>query len=170
MSNNTPPKICMVGSSMIDLIARVPRLPDPGETLVGSLFQIGFGGKGANQAVMAARLGAQVSAVVKVGRDVFGEDTLKNYQKQGIDTTFVKFDETRFSGVAPITVDEKTGQNSIVIVPGANLGLTPADARAAAGVIQGAQVLICQLEILLETTLEAFRIAREGGNRYSRAK
>jgi ribokinase len=161
--SSNPPKICMVGSSNIDLIARVPRLPGPGETLVGSLFQIGYGGKGANQAVMAARLGAQVVAVTKVGRDVFGEDTLKNYRNQGIDTTYVQFDETRFSGVAPITVDEQTGQNSIIIVPGANLGLSPADARAASAAIQSADVLICQFEILMETTLEAFKIAKAGG-------
>ena len=163
MSNARAPKICMVGSSNVDLIARVPRLPSPGETLIGSLFRIGFGGKGANQAVMAARLGAQVSAVVKLGKDVFGEDTLKNYRTQGIDTTHVLFDDVLFSGVAPITVDDNTGQNSIIIVPGANLGLSPADIRNAAEVIRGAEVLICQLEILLETTLEAFRVAKENG-------
>ncbi len=154
-------KICIVGSSNMDLIARVPRLPAPGETLVGTSFQMGYGGKGANQAVMAARLGAQVSVVTKVGRDVFGEDTLKNYQTQGIDTTYVLFDKKLFSGVAPITVDEKSGQNSIVIVPGANNGLSPADVRAASSTIQSSDVLICQLEVPLETTLEAFRVARE---------
>jgi len=153
----------MLGSSNIDLIARVPRLPAPGETLIGSLFSMGFGGKGANQAVMAARLGAQVAVVTKVGKDIFGTDTLNNYKAQGIDTTFVLFDEERFSGVAPITVDEHTGQNSIVIVSGANDGLSPADARAASSAIQSAQLLICQLEIPLETTLEAFRIAKEAG-------
>lgn len=158
------PKICMVGSCMIDLISRVPRLPQPGETLVGSLFQMGFGGKGANQAVMAARLGAQVVAVAKVGHDVFGQDTRKNFETQGVDTTYVMFDE-RFSGVAPITVDESTGQNAIVIVPGANLGLSPADVRAASEVIKSADILICQLEIRLETTFEALRIARESNKR-----
>ncbi|MDZ4764781.1 MAG: ribokinase [Chloroflexota bacterium] len=156
------PRICMVGSSNIDLISRVPRLPMPGETLIGSTFQMGFGGKGANQAVMAAKLGAQVSVVTKLGRDIFGDDTLKNYQKFGIDTTYLLFDETRFSGVAPIAVDEKTGQNSIIIVPGANNGLSPADVRMAAPAIHAAQILICQLEIPLETTLEAFRVAKEG--------
>jgi ribokinase len=150
----------MVGSSNIDLIARVPRLPAPGETLHGSSFSMGFGGKGANQAVMAARLGAQVSVVTKVGRDLFGQDTLKNYQDQGIDSTHVLFDDVRFSGVAPIWVDEKTGQNAIVIVDGANNGLTPADVRAASAAIQGAQILICQLEIPLESTIEAFKVAK----------
>lgn len=155
------PKICMVGSSNIDLIARVPRLPAPGETLIGYKFQMGFGGKGANQAVMAAKLGGQVSVVTKLGRDIFGEDTLKNYRSHGIDTTYLMWDEERFSGVAPITVDDNTGQNSIVIVPGANDGLSPADARTATPAIHAADVLICQLEIPPETTLEALRIAKE---------
>jgi len=158
----TQPKICVVGSSMIDLISKVPRLPKLGETLVGHSFHLGYGGKGANQAVMAAKLGAQVTMVNKVGRDVFGEGTLKNYREQGIDTTHVMFDESRFSGVAPIFVDDNA-QNCIVIVPGANLGLLPADVQNAEQVILDADILICQLEIRIETTLEAFRIAK-GGN------
>ncbi len=153
-------RICMVGSAMTDLIARVPRLPVAGETLIGSSFSIGFGGKGSNQAVMAARLGAKVSVVVKLGKDVFGENYLQNYKDQGIDTRFVSFDETRSSGVAPITVDDTSGQNSIVIVPGANDSLSPADVQNAASAIREAQVLICQLETPLNSTLEAFKLAR----------
>jgi ribokinase len=80
------PKICVVGSSNIDLISKVPRMPRLGETLVGHSFHLGYGGKGANQAVMAAKLGAQVTMVTEVGRDVFGEGTLKNYREQNIDT------------------------------------------------------------------------------------
>lgn len=158
------PKICVVGSSMIDLISKVPRLPKLGETLVGHSFHLGYGGKGANQAVMAAKLGARVTMVNKVGRDVFGEGTLGNYREQGIDTTHVMFDESRFSGVAPIFVDDNA-QNFIVIVPGANLGLLPADVQKARQVILEADILICQLEILMETTLEAFRIAKSGNVR-----
>ncbi len=154
--------ICMVGSAMTDLVARVPRVPGPGETLIGSSFAIGFGGKGSNQAVMAARLGANVTVVAKLGKDVFGENYLQNYKAQGIDTTYVMFDETRFSGVAPITVDDNTGQNSIVIVPGANDGLSPADVRASRAAIDNADIVICQLETPLDSTLEAFRIAKEG--------
>ena len=156
-----PPKVCVVGSSMIDLISKVPRLPKLGETLVGHAFHMGYGGKGANQAVMAAKLGAQVTMVNKLGRDVFGEGTLKNYREQGIDTTHVMFDETRFSGVAPIFVDDNA-QNFIVIVPGANLGLSPTDVQGAREVILAADLLVCQLEIPVETTLEAFRIAKSG--------
>ncbi len=158
------PRICVLGSSNIDLITRTPRLPKLGETLVGHSFHIGYGGKGANQAVMAAKLGAQVTMVTRLGRDVFGEGTLKNYREQGIDTTYVLFDETRFSGVAPIFVDD-AARNFIVIVPGANLGLGPADAQMARAAIVAASVLVCQLEVPVETTLEAFRIAKSGNVR-----
>jgi ribokinase len=158
------PKICVVGSSNIDLISKVPRLPKLGETLVGRSFHLGYGGKGANQAVMAAKLGAQVTMVTKLGRDVFGDGTLKNYSEQGIDTTHVMFDDKLFSGVAPIFVDDNA-QNFIVIVPGANMGLSPADAQAARQVILDSDILICQLEIPMETTLEAFRVAKSGNVR-----
>src|SRR5512137_2785242 len=100
--------------------------------------------------------------VNKLGRDVFGEGTLGNYREQGIDTTHVLFDESRFSGVAPIFVDDHA-QNFIVIVPGANLGLSPADVHAAQPVIAAADVLVCQLEVPVETTLEAFRVAKSAG-------
>jgi ribokinase len=149
---------------MIDLISKVPRLPKLGETMVGHSFHMGYGGKGANQAVMAAKLGAQVTMVNKVGRDVFGEGTLKNYQEQGIDTAHVMFDDSRFSGVAPIFVDENA-QNFVVIVPGANSGLSPADVQSARQVILDSDILICQLEIPMETTLEAFRVAKSGNVR-----
>lgn len=158
------PRICMVGSSNTDLIARVSRLPQPGETLHGSTFRTGFGGKGANQAVMAAKLGAQVRVVTKLGRDTFGEETLFNYRQQGIDTSHVLFDDRAASGVALIMVDEDNGQNSIVIVPGANDALTPADVQAAREAITSSQMVLCQVEIPLETTRETFKIAREAGD------
>lgn len=158
------PRICMVGSSNIDLIARVPRIPAPGETLIGSHFQMGFGGKGANQAVMAARLGAEVTVVTKLGRDVFGESTLANYRAQGIDTSYVLFDEQEASGVALIAVEEGSGQNSITIAPGANFTLTPEDIRLASRAIQAAQIVMCQLEVPIEISLEAFRVAKGAGS------
>ncbi len=156
---NAGPKICVVGSSNIDLISRVPRLPRLGETLIGHSFHLGYGGKGANQAVMAAKLGARVTMVTRVGRDVFGEGTLRNYREQGIDTSYLRFDDERFSGVAPIFVDD-SAQNVIVIIPGANLGLSPADVQDAAPALRAADVVVCQLEVPVETTLEAFRIAK----------
>jgi ribokinase len=159
-----PPRICVVGSSNIDLISKVPRLPKLGETMIGHSFHLGYGGKGANQAVMAAKLGAQVTMVTRLGRDVFGEGTLRNYREQGIDTSHVLFDDSLSSGVAPIFVDD-SARNFIVIVPGANMGLSPADARAASALITAADILICQLEIPIETTLEALRIAKAAGVR-----
>jgi len=156
-------KICVVGSSNIDLTARVPRLPRVGETIAGGSFHLGYGGKGANQAVMAARLGAQVALVSRVGRDVFGDGARRNYTEHGIDTTHV-LDDDRFTGVASILVDD-AAQNTIVVIPGANQGLSPADVQRAASVIEQADVLVCQLEVPVETTCEALRIATRRGVR-----
>jgi ribokinase len=153
------PHVCVVGSTNIDLTFRTARLPNPGETLAGHGFQLGYGGKGANQAVMAARLGARVAMVGKVGRDVFGEGALRNYREQGVDIRHVLVDDQRPTGVASIVVDD-AARNCILVVPGANLALTPQDVRAAAGAIEGAGVLLCQLEVPIETVAEAVRIAR----------
>jgi ribokinase len=163
MSMN-PPRICVVGSSNIDLTFRTARLPRPGETLAGRTFQLGFGGKGANQAVMSARLGARVTMIARVGRDVFGEQTLRNYQEHGIDTAHVLRDADRPTGVASIVVDD-AAQNCILIVAGANEGLSPMDVRAASAAIESAGALLCQLEVPTETTHEAFRLARAAGVR-----
>jgi ribokinase len=155
----TPPRVCVVGSSNIDLTFRTPRLPRPGETLAGHGFHLGHGGKGGNQAVMAARLGAQVTLVSRVGRDVFGDGAVANYRAAGIDTTHVHADDRLPSGMAAILVDDQA-HNCILIVPGANQQLTPADVRQAIVPLQSASVLLCQLEVPPETTLEAFRLAR----------
>lgn len=162
--SHPPPRVCVVGSSNIDLTFRTARLPRPGETLAGQDFQLGFGGKGANQAVMAARIGAAVAMVARVGGDVFGEQSLHNYLKHGIDATQVRRDMERPTGVASIVVED-TGQNCILLVKGANAGLSPEDVRAAASVIESAGVLLCQLEVPMETTHEALRIARRAGVR-----
>ena len=153
-------RICVVGAANMDLISYVKRLPKMGETLHGSKFHMGFGGKGANQAVMAAKLGARVSMVAKLGRDVFGENTLENFRSYNIDCAHVLFTDEAFSGVAPIAVDEQ-GNNSIIIVTGANDLLSIGDIEAARPAITAAQILVCQLETPLETTLAALRIARE---------
>jgi ribokinase len=153
-----PPSICVVGSSNIDLTFRTSRLPATGETLTGHGFHLGYGGKGGNQAVMAARLGARVTLVSRVGRDVFGEGALANYRSAGIDTTHVYLDDGRPSGVAGIVVDDQA-RNCILVVPGANQKLSAADVRRAIVPLQSASVLLCQLEVPLGTTLEAFRLA-----------
>lgn len=146
----------------MDLIAYAPRLPAPGETLMGTRFQTGYGGKGANQAVAAARLGAAVAMVARVGGDVFGADMLANFAAQGIDVARVLRTEGVSSGVAPIAVDD-AGRNAIIVVAGANALLTPADVDAAAPAIRRARVLLCQLEVPLETSLRALTLAREAG-------
>src|SRR5207237_7016648 len=112
-----------------------------------------------NQAVMAARLGGQVSMIAKVGRDVFGEQMVANLQKESIDTTHVLVDDTRPSGSAAIVVDDNA-QNCIIVIAGANAALTPEDVGAAAEAIRTADAVVCQLEVPMETCLEAFRIAR----------
>ena len=153
-------RICVVGAANMDLISYVARLPKMGETLHGSKFHMGFGGKGANQAVMAAKLGAQVSMVAKLGRDVFGQNTLDNFRSYDIDCTHVLFTDKAFSGVAPIAVDTE-GNNSIIIVTGANDLLSAEEIEAARPAIAAAQILVCQLEIPLDTTIAALRIARQ---------
>jgi len=157
-------RVCVVGSSNMDLTFRTPRLPQPGETLAGSLFHSGFGGKGGNQAVMAARLGAQVSLVSRVGHDSFGEQLLRNYRAEHIDTTHVQQDAQHHTGTAAIIVDDQA-QNCIIVIPGANAHLTPDDVRAAASAIQRADAVVCQLEIPVESVLEAFQIAKTQGVR-----
>lgn len=155
------PTICVVGSSNVDLISYTPRLPQLGETITGNRFQIGFGGKGANQAVAAAKLGATVSMITRLGDDIFGQDYRRNYEELGFDTRHILETENTSTGVAPIWVDEASGNNAIIIVPGANDQLSPTDVEAARDAIIGAQILVCQWEVPLETTLAALRIARE---------
>jgi ribokinase len=152
-------KICVVGSANVDLIFRTQRLPQPGETFAGKSFQLCFGGKGANQAVTAARMGADVAMVARVGYDLFGEQSLQNFREQGIDVAHVVCDDQRSTGVASIAVDDG-GQNCIIVVPGANEALTAENVRRAGDMIAEASVLVCQLETPIEATLEAFRLAR----------
>jgi ribokinase len=157
------PRICVVGSANVDLISYAPRLPKLGETLTGTRFATGFGGKGANQAVMAAKLGANVSMVTKLGDDVFGRDYMENFRRLGIDTTHVGVSAEASTGVAPIWVDEPSGNNAIIIVPGTNYLLTPRDVEAASDVIAASDVVVCQWEIPLDCVVAAFTIARAAG-------
>lgn len=157
------PRICVVGASNIDLISYAPRLPKLGETIPGTRFHMGFGGKGANQAVMAARLGGDVTIITKVGEDIFGEDTRKNFAGQGIDTTYLYKTRDSFTGVAPIWVEEASGNNAIIVALGANDLLTPADIETARPALESAQVVVCQWELQLDTVLAALQIAHVAG-------
>ena len=139
------PKVCVVGSSDLDMNSYVTRFPAPGETIHGLRFTTGYGGKGANQAVMAARLGASVTFVGKVGGDIFGQDMRANFVNEGIDTTYLQSTDEAASGVAVITVDD-AGMNTIVVIPGANGRLSAADVSAAQAAIHGAEVLVCNMK------------------------
>jgi ribokinase len=158
----TPPRLCVVGSANIDLTFCTPRLPKPGETLRGHAFHLGYGGKGANQAVMAARLGAHVTFIARIGRDLFGDDTARNLAGQGIDTTYLKRDAREATGTAAIVVDD-AAQNCILVIPGANGSLSPQDVSEAAGAIQTARIVLAQLEVPADAVLEAFGLARAAG-------
>ncbi|MEM7125022.1 MAG: ribokinase [Chloroflexota bacterium] len=157
------PQICVVGSSNIDLVTYAPRLPQLGESVFGTKFQIGFGGKGANQAVMAAKLGAEVLMVTKVGNDTFGRDTLENYRALGFDTRFVLTTDESFTGVAPIWVDGESGDNAIIVAAGANELLSPEDITRAKEQIAQTKMVVCQLECQLETSLAALKVGRDAG-------
>lgn len=159
------PKICVVGASNIDLISYAPRLPKLGETLPGTRFQMGFGGKGANQAVMAAKLGGDVTIVTKVGQDIFGDDVRKNFAGYSMDTTYVATTGDAMTGVAPIWVEESSGDNAIIVALGANDLLSPADVEAAKPALAAAQIVVCQWEIQTETVVAALCTAHEAGVR-----
>ena len=157
-----PVNIVVVGSFNADLIAYTERLPRPGETVSGHRFSPGAGGKGSNQAVAAARLGANVSFVGRIGRDVFAPLALDLWKREGIDTSFVTEDPESSTGVAPVLVDD-SGENSIVVVLGANLAIRAEDIDAAASVIERADVVMTQLEVSHEATHRALECGREAG-------
>lgn len=157
-------RICVVGSSNIDLTFRTPRLPQAGETLLAPEFHLGYGGKGANQAVMAARLGAEVRMVTRIGHGVFADGIRSNFAREGIGLEFVLSTNAYPTGVAAIMVDD-AARNCILIHPGANQALTKADVTAAAAAFAGVDFVLAQLETPQEATLEAFRLARTAGVR-----
>lgn len=158
------PRIAVVGSANIDLTTFAERFPKPGETIFGQNFNLGFGGKGANQAVAARLCGADVFMVARVGSDLFGPATIENFRKQGIDATHVKQVEGLSSGVAPIFV-EPNGQNRILVVKGANDAIKPEDVDAAADILKSADCIVLQFEIPIETVYYTIAFARKHGIR-----
>ena len=157
----SPAVIAIVGSAMMDLTAYADVLPEPGQTLAGQLFTTGFGGKGANQAVMAAHCGAQVHFIGKLGDDVFGKAIADNFVKVGIDSKFVETSSTP-NGVAHIWVDG-AGENRIIIIPGANHEIEVNKAIAAINSIQDLAIVVAQCEIKQEVTLASFKAAKARG-------
>ncbi len=157
-------KIVVVGSSNTDMIVKVPRIPKPGETILGGKFSTAAGGKGANQAVAAARAGGDVTFIARVGDDMFGQQAYSGFKEDQINVGYVKTDKVEPSGVALIFVDEK-GENSIAVASGANAALSPEDVNEAAELIQSADILLMQLETPLETVRRAAEIAKEAGGK-----
>ena len=158
------PRIAVVGSANIDLTTFADGFPKPGETIFGQKFDLGFGGKGANQAVAARLCGAEVFMVARVGSDLFGPATIENFRKQGIDPTHVKQVQGLSSGVAPIFV-EPNGQNRILVVKGANDSLKQADVDAAADTLKSCSCIVLQFEIPVATVYYTIAFARKHGIR-----
>jgi ribokinase len=158
------PRIAVVGSANVDMTTFAEHFPKAGETIFGQNFDLGFGGKGANQAVAAKLCGADVFMVARVGSDLFGPATIENFEALGIDATHVKQVEGMSSGVAPIFV-EPSGQNRIIVVKGANDKLRPADVDAAADVLKDVQCIVLQFEIPMDTVYYTIQFARKHGVR-----
>lgn len=154
--------IAVIGSNMVDLISYVDRMPNPGETIEAPDFSLGCGGKGANQAVAAAKLGGKVIMLTKVGDDIFGRNTLANLDSYGIDTSCCDVIENMSSGVAPIFVDPNS-QNSILIIKGANKCLSPKDIEESADKLKQCKLIILQLEIDIETVYYAIEFGHKHG-------
>lgn len=154
-------KILVIGSSNTDMTIVTDSLPVPGETVLGGRFTMGAGGKGANQAVAAKRLGGDVTLVCKVGRDIFGDNSLANYSREGLDTSAILRSD-RESGVALITVD-KSGENCIAVASGANGDFSVGDVDSVREKIVSSDILLLQLEIPVESVVRAAEIAYEAG-------
>lgn len=155
-------EIAVIGSNMVDLVAYINKMPKLGETLEADDFAMGCGGKGANQAVAAARLGGHVLMMTRVGDDAFADNTIRNLEECGVDTRFVERVPGVSSGVAPIMVD-RDSHNRILIIPGANKHLLPADIDAAADTLRQCKLIVMQLEIPLETIYHTIALANEAG-------
>ncbi len=161
--SSSAPHIVVVGSYATGLTMKAARIPGSGETLLGSGYRVDFGGKGSNQAVGAARLGAQVDFVAKIGNDTFGDMALGLYREEGINTNFVQRTNEAPTGVGFIVVEASTGHNAIVIDPGANDLLSPADATSAKSTISSAAVVMTQLETPVEAAECALALGRAAG-------
>lgn len=155
-------KIVVVGSSNTDMIIKVPRIPKPGETILGGTFQTAAGGKGANQAVAAARAGGDVTFIARVGDDIFGDQAINGFIADSINVDYVIKDKNAPSGVAEIFVADN-GENSIAVASGANANLSPSDIEAAKEIIVNADLVLMQLESPLETILSAAQLAKANG-------
>lgn len=154
--------IVVIGSLNMDMVVRTNRSPNAGETLIGQAFALSPGGKGANQAVAAARLGAEVSMIGRVGKDTFGSEMLEIIRNEGIHIEHISVSEHEATGVASIVIEED-GENRIIVVPGANIELTVEDIQALEAVISQAKIIVLQLEMDLAMSEQAIAIAHRKG-------
>jgi ribokinase len=154
-------KLTVFGSFFEDLYGRGPYLPKPGETLIGSTFDYGPGGKGSNQAVAAKRAGADVTMITKIGNDPYGGLMIDFYETEGINTDLVFRDEVNSTGIALILVDENTAENTILVVPGACHNITDDDVRSAEVKIKESGMLMVQMEVNMDATYKAMKIAHD---------
>ena len=156
-------KVVVFGSFVVDLTGRTKTLPVPGQTVMGSTFVMGPGGKGSNQAVAAHRAGADVTLVTKVGKDVFGKVATDFYEKEGMNTEYIFVDEEKETGCALITVEEGTAQNEIVVISGACGNITDEDVEKSRALIESADILLLQLEINFDALYKVIDIAHAAG-------
>ena len=157
-------KILVIGSSNTDMVIKADRLPLPGETVIGGRFFMNPGGKGANQAIAAARLGGKVTLICKTGNDIFGKQSVELFKSEGINTNYLFSDTKNPSGVALITVDAN-GENCIVVASGANASLSPADIEIARAEVEQSDIVLMQLEIPIETVEFAAAMASKKGGK-----
>ena len=157
-------RILVIGSANTDMVIKTAKFPAPGETLLGGKFFMFQGGKGANQAVAASRLGGEVTFIARVGNDMFGRQAVEQYSKEGINTQHIVADTNSHSGVALITVD-KNGENTIVVAPGANGNLSPNDLSHCDDAFRKTDLVLLQLEIPVATVVHAAKTAAGHGKR-----
>lgn len=155
-------KICVLGSFVVDLTSRSPHLPVKGETVIGSVFKMGPGGKGSNQGVAAKRAGGDVTMITKVGKDVFGDLAISNFKQEGLYSEYIFLDEEKETGTALIMVDDDSA-NSILVVPGACNNILSTEIEEARSVIENSDILLTQLEINMSATRQAIEIAHAKG-------
>ncbi|MBX3392471.1 MAG: ribokinase [Phycisphaeraceae bacterium] len=163
MNTSPPANICVLGSINMDLVVRSPRLPSPGETLLGGSFSAFPGGKGANQAVAAARAGALATMIGMVGHDAHGQRLRRELADNAVGDSGVATDDHAPTGVGLITVGENSSENTIVVAPGANARLTPAHVESVRELIAAADVLLVQLEVPMDAVVRAAQVASQSG-------
>ena len=155
------PKVIVIGSSNTDMVFETPKFPDKGETVIGGKFEVISGGKGANQAVAAARAGSTVLFLTKVGDDNFGKNAIAIYKNEGIETSYIRKQKGVASGTAMIMVNKKSGENSIIVAPGSNSFLDNKDVDSISKQIRKNDIVLCQLEVPIDTVNYVLSLAKQ---------